>query len=76
MMGVHRSAVHQLLQQHQIAKVQSSIQHKQRVVGATRTLKPGLSLKGAAEHLGISLNMVQQHGQLVEYQLQRMPAER
>ena len=75
LLGVHRSAVHQLRQRYKIAKTHSFVQSRQRMLELWRSLKPGFSLRGAAQHLGISVVSAQKYGRLVGYQfLQRSAA--
>lgn len=76
MMGVHRSAVHQLRQRYKIAKVHSFVQHTQGMIKKARGLKPGLPLKGAAQQLGVSENMARKYGKLVDYDFLTAPAAR
>ena len=52
LLGLHRSAVHQLRRRYKIAKVHSFIQSRRRMLKLMRELKPGFSLAGAAQHLG------------------------
>lgn len=67
-LGVHRSAVHQLRTRYRIAKLHGFIQHQQRMVEKLRSLKPGFTATGAAQHLGISLNLARNYGKRVGYQ--------
>jgi hypothetical protein len=76
LMGVHRTAVHQLRQRYGIAKVHSFIQARQRMLKLLRRLKPGCSLYGAAQHLGISVTLARKYGRLAGYQFLRFPAAR
>ena len=73
-LGIHRSAVHQLRQRYKIAKVHSFVQNRQRMVAILRNLKPGFSIKGAAQHLGISTGMALKYGQLTGYRFLSTPA--
>ncbi len=70
MMGLHRSAVHQLRSRYKIAKVHGAIQRAQRFTGQIRTLKPGLSAKAAALQSGLTLGMVRKYGKKVGYEFQ------
>lgn len=76
LMGVHRSAVHQLRQRYSINKVHSFVQSRQRMLELMRSLKPGFSVRGAAEHLGISVVTAQKYGRLAGYEFLRRPAAR
>ncbi len=68
LLGVHRSAVHQLRQRYKIAKVHSFVQSRQRLLELWRSLEPGFSLRGAAQHLGISEVSAHKYGRLAGYQ--------
>jgi plasmid maintenance system antidote protein VapI len=74
MMGLHRSAVHQLRSRYKIAKVHGFIQHQQRMVEKLRSLKPGFTVTGAARHLGIWVCMARKYGNLAGYQFLSAPA--
>jgi hypothetical protein len=70
MLGLHRSAVHQLRSRYKIAKVHGAIQRAQRYTGQMRRLKPGLSAKAAALQLGLSLAVVRKYGKKADYEFQ------
>lgn len=70
LLGLHRSAVHQLRSRYKIAKVHSAIQRAQRMIEKLRGLKPGLSAKAAALQLGLSLGLVKKYGKKVGYEFQ------
>ena len=70
MMGLHRSAVHQLRRRYKIAKVHGAIQRAQRYTGQMRRLKPGLTSKAAALQSGLSLGVVRKYGNKVGYEFQ------
>jgi DNA-binding CsgD family transcriptional regulator len=70
MMGLHRSAVHQLRRRYKIAKVHGAIQRAQRFTGQIRRLKPGLTSKTAALQLGLSLGAVRKYGRKAGYEFQ------
>lgn len=76
MLGVHRSAVHQLRHRFKIAKGHAAVERKQRHVEEMRRLKPGLSAKAAAAQLGISLVSAKLYGKLAGYQFLGVPAAR
>ena len=70
MLGVHRSAVHQLRQRYEVAKVHGTRQRTQRTLEKVRRLKPGLTSKAAAMQLGFSLGMVKKYGEQAGYEFQ------
>ncbi|HEX5399620.1 MAG TPA: hypothetical protein VFY06_11295 [Verrucomicrobiae bacterium] len=74
MLGIHRSAVHQLRQRYKIAKVHSFALNKRHMTDKLRNLKPGFSITGAARHLGISKGMALKYGRLAGYQFLSTPA--
>jgi DNA-binding CsgD family transcriptional regulator len=76
MLGVHRSAVHQLRHRFKIAKGHAAVERKQRRIEQVRRLKPGLSAKAAAAQLGITLNRVKHYGKQTGYEFLGMPAAR
>jgi hypothetical protein len=76
MLGVHRSAVHQLRHRFKIAKGHAAVERKQRRIEQMRRLKPGLSAKVAAAQLGISIVSAKHYGKRVGYQFLGMPAAR
>ena len=67
LLGVHRSAVHQLRQRYKIAKVHSFTQSRRRMLRLMRELKPGFSSRAAAQHLGVSVTLVQKYGRQANY---------
>lgn len=76
LLGIRRTAVHQLRQKYKIAKVHSFVQTRQRRLEPWRRLKPGFSLREAAEHLGISMESARKYGRLAGYQFRRHFATR
>lgn len=70
MLGVHRSAVHQLRRRYKVAKVHGAIQRAQRTLEKIRELKHGLSSKDAALQLGLSVGMVKKYGKKAGYEFQ------
>jgi len=76
MLGVHRSAVHQLRQRYKITKVHATTQRQQRILNTMRRLKPSLSAKDAAEQLGITLNRTRHYGKMADYEFRGVPAAR
>lgn len=76
MLGIHRSAVHQLRRRFKIAKVHATIQRKKRILDAVRGLNPGLSAKAAAAQLGLTVNRAKHYGQQTGYEFLGVPAAR
>ncbi len=76
MLGIHRSAVHQLRQRYKIAKIHATAQRQQRTLGAMRRLKPGFSAQAAAEQLDITLNRARHYGKIAGYEFRGVPAAR
>jgi hypothetical protein len=70
MLGVHRTAVHDLRRRYNITKVHGTFQNVQRRLAQIRGLKPGLSAKAAALQLGFSLGMTKKYGLMTGYQFQ------
>src|SRR5712672_4788628 len=75
-LDVHRSAVHQLRQKYEVAKVHGTILRTQRGLEQMRRLKPGLSMKAAASQMGLWLPAVVKYGKLAGYEFIGMPAAR
>ena len=73
MLGIHRSAVHQLRQRYKITKVHSFTLNKRHMTEKLRKLKPGFSIMGAARHLGISTGMALKYGRLAGYRFLTTP---
>jgi len=67
MLGLHRSAVHQLRGHYKIRKVHGAVQLAHRIMEQLRALKPGLSSKAAAAQLGLSIVTVRKYGPKVGY---------
>lgn len=67
MLGIGRTAVHQLRQRYKITKVHGTIQRVRRRTAQLRKLKPGLTSKAAALQLGISVGMAKKYGKKVGY---------
>ena len=76
MMGVHRSAVHQLRTRYKITKVHATTQRQQSIIQRMKGLKPGLSAEAAAAQLGITLNRVRHYGKMAGYQFRSAVAAR
>jgi len=76
MLGVHRSAVHQLRQRFEVAKVHGTVQRTQRIAEQMRGLKPGLSAKAVALQLGLSVVAAYNYGKMTGYQFVGRPAAR
>lgn len=70
LLGIARTAVHQLRQKYKIAKVHSRIQRIQRTTEQMQRLEPGLASKAAALRLGISVAMAKKYGKKVGYKFQ------
>ncbi len=68
MLGVGRTAVHFQRKRYRIAKVHGTIQRTQRRLEQVRGLKPGLSMKAAAQQMGLSLPAVARYGKLAGYE--------
>ena len=76
MLGIHRSAVHQLRQRYHITKVHGTIQRKQRSLEKVRALKPGLSAEAAAAQVGLTLAGVRLYGKQAGYPFRTAVAAR
>ena len=76
MLGIHRSAVHQLRRRFKIAKVHATLQRQKRLLDAMRSLKPGLSAKAAAAQLGLTVNRAKHYGKQTGYEFLGVPAAR
>jgi hypothetical protein len=76
MLGLHRSAVHQLRWRYGIVKVHGVVQYKQRMIEKLRSLKPGFTVTDAARHLGHSVPAVVKYGKLAGYKFIGWTAEK
>ena len=76
MLGVSRSAVHDLRRRYKITKIHGSIQRQQNRVEQIRRLEPGLSAKAAALQLGVSAVSAKKYGKLAGYQFISRPTAR